>query len=123
MNETKKTNNEFSSPFFVENSFNEVTSNPLFSNSISLDEAVTSSSNVGKLDLSNTKHFDVKVVPKKEPLSKFIIGVISYAFFIWLLLIGVALLVYVLDIKIRASKGDYRNYLYEYTFNFILIFC
>ena len=30
----------------------------------------------------------------------------SYALFIWLLLIGIALLVYVLDIKIRAAKGD-----------------
>ena len=40
---------------------------------------------------------------------KFILGVLSYALFIWLLLIGITLLVYVLDIKIRAAKGDYSS--------------
>ena len=84
-----------------------VIDSPLFSNKINLDESDSLKKDVGKVDLSNTKHFQVKVVPKKEPLVKFIIGVISYAFFIWLLLIGITLLVYVLDIKIRASKGDY----------------
>ena len=39
-------------------------------------------------------------------LPQSIIGVLSYATFIFLLLIGLALLVYVLDIKIRAAKGD-----------------
>ena len=62
-----------------------------------------------KLDLDNLKHYSVKIEKKKEPLFKFILGVLSYAIFIWLLLIGVALLVYVLDIKIRASKGDYSS--------------
>ena len=99
--------NETNSPFFENNSFDEIEKNPMFSNSISLGEVSNTANNVGKLNLSNTKHFNVKVVPKKEPLSKFIIGVISYSFFIWLLLIGVALLVYVLDIKLRAAKGDY----------------
>ena len=99
--------NVSSSPFFENDSFDEIDKNPMFSNSISLGEVSNTSSSVGKLNLSNTKHFNVKVVPKKEPLSKFIIGVISYSFFIWLLLIGVALLVYVLDIKLRAAKGDY----------------
>lgn len=64
---------------------------------------------VNKLEVDKIKHYDVKIVKKKEPLFKFILGVISYAIFIWLLLIGIALLVYVLDIKIRASKGDYSS--------------
>ena len=64
-------------------------------------------SNENKIDLSNSKHFNVKVVKKKEPLIKFILGVLSYAVFIWLLLIGITLLIYVADIKIRAMRGDY----------------
>lgn len=98
------------SPFFNENNVSDESENPLFSNAISLevgDSNANTKKGIGKLDLSNTKHFDVKVVPKKESLTKFIVGVISYAFFIWLLLIGITLLVYVLDIKIRAAKGDY----------------
>ena len=59
-----------------------------------------------KIDTSNTKHFNVKIVRKKEPLIKSIIGVLSYAVFIWLLFVGLALLIYVADIKIRAAKGD-----------------
>ena len=76
---------------------------------INLVENISSNRQAQKLDLSGIKHYNVKVVKKKEPLFKFILGVISYAIFIWLLLIGVALLVYVLDIKIRASKGDYSS--------------
>lgn len=53
------------------------------------------------------RHYKVKVVKEKIKPIKFIINVISYALFIWLLLIGVALLIYVADIKIRAMKGDY----------------
>ena len=86
-----------------------VINSPLFSESISFDQSDNSIKKVNKLDFSKTKHFNVKVLAKKEPLSKFIIGVISYAFFIWLLLIGITLLVYVLDIKIRAAKGDYST--------------
>jgi len=93
------------SELFNNNEF--VIESPLFSNNISLDETDKTKKDLGKVDLNHTKHFQVKIVPKKEPLIKFIFGVISYAFFIWLLLIGITLLVYVLDIKIRASKGDY----------------
>ena len=53
------------------------------------------------------KHYKVKVTKKKENPIKFTISVISYAIFIWLLLIGGMLLVYVADIRIRAMQGDY----------------
>ena len=53
------------------------------------------------------RHYKVTVVKEKIKPLKFITSVISYALFIWLLLIGVTLLVYVADIKIRAMKGDY----------------
>lgn len=52
------------------------------------------------------RHYNVKVVKEKIKPFKFISSVISYAIFIWLLLIGLALLVYIADIKIRAAKGD-----------------
>lgn len=52
------------------------------------------------------KHYKVKVIKKKENLFKYIVSVVSYAVFIWLLLIGGTLLLYVADIKIRAMKGD-----------------
>lgn len=95
------------SPFFVEdvegdNSFSELSKINLIENN--LDSKV-----VQKLDLDSSKHYDVKIVKKKESLFKFVLGVISYAIFIWLLLVGVTLLVYVLDIKIRAAKGDYSS--------------
>jgi len=53
------------------------------------------------------KHYNVKVLKKKENFFKFWVSVFSYALFIWLLLIGGTLLLYVADIKIRAAKGDY----------------
>lgn len=52
------------------------------------------------------RHYNVKVVKEKIKPLKFISSVISYAIFIWLLLIGLTLLVYIADIKIRAAKGD-----------------
>ncbi len=52
------------------------------------------------------KHYKVKVIKKKENLFKYIVSVLSYAVFIWLLLIGGTLLLYIADIKIRAMKGD-----------------
>ena len=52
------------------------------------------------------KHYKVKVVREKIKPFRFITSVISYAVFIWLLLVGCTLLVYVADIKIRAAKGD-----------------
>ena len=52
------------------------------------------------------RHYKVRVVREKIHPLRFISSVISYALFIWLLLIGLALLVYVADIKIRAMKVD-----------------
>lgn len=52
------------------------------------------------------KHFKVKVTKAKESPAKFIVSVLSYAIFIVLFLIGAALFLYVLDIKIRESKGE-----------------
>lgn len=66
------------------------------------------------LEMSNSinnifgvKHYNVKVIKKKENFFKYTISVLSYALFVWLLLIGGTLLLYVADIKIRAAKGDY----------------
>lgn len=53
------------------------------------------------------KHYKVKISKKSSNPFKFIVSVLSYALFIWLLLIGATLLVYVVDMKIRQSKGDY----------------
>ena len=58
-------------------------------------------------DIFGVKHYNVKIVRKKENIFKFTVSVLSYALFIWLLLIGGTLLLYVADIKIRAAKGDY----------------
>ena len=97
-------------PFFVDNEENlEVMEKQLVDDKINLvenkkHEAIENNNN--KIDTTNVKHFNVKIVKKKDPPIKFILGVLSYALFIWLLLIGIALLVYVADIKIRAAKGD-----------------
>ena len=53
------------------------------------------------------RHYKVHVIKEKIKPFKFIMNVLSYALFIWLLLIGITLLVYVADIKIRAMKGDF----------------
>jgi len=53
------------------------------------------------------RHYKVKVEKEKIKPIKFIVNVLSYALFIWLLLVGLTLLVYVADIKIRAMKGDF----------------
>ena len=58
-------------------------------------------------NIFGVKHYNVKVLKKKENLFKFWVSVLSYALFIWLLLIGGTLMLYVADIKIRAAKGDY----------------
>lgn len=94
------------SPFFQEEEKPEV-ENPFFQQQINLIENQVPNNPTNNIDLTNTKHYDVKIVKKKEPLIKLILGVLSYAMFIFLLLIGVTLLVYVIDIKIRQSKGDY----------------
>ncbi len=61
---------------------------------------------VGADNRFDVKHYKVKIIKQKENIFKYIIGVLSYALFIWLLLIGGTLLLYVADIKIRALKGD-----------------
>ena len=53
------------------------------------------------------KHYKVKIIKKSTNPLKFILSVLSYALFIWLLLIGITLFIYVADMKIRQSKGDY----------------
>lgn len=58
-------------------------------------------------NIFGVKHYNVKIIKKKENIFRFIVSVLSYAIFIWLLLIGGTLLLYVADIKIRAAKGDY----------------
>ena len=59
------------------------------------------------LNYFGVRHYKVSVIKEKIKPLKFIINVLSYALFIWLLLIGLTLLVYVADIKLRAMKGDY----------------
>ena len=91
-------------PFFANNTSPE--ENPLLNNKISLMAKANNTNDQLKIDTSNVTNYNVKVVKKKEPLLKVILGIMSYALFIWLLLIGIVLLVYILDIKIRALKGD-----------------
>lgn len=52
------------------------------------------------------RHYKVHIEKQKMKPLKMITSIISYAIFIWLLLIGALLLVYIADIKIRAAKGD-----------------
>lgn len=58
-------------------------------------------------NIFGVKHYNVKVVKKKENIFRYLISVFSYAIFIFLMLIGGTLLLYIADIKIRAAKGDY----------------
>ena len=64
-----------------------------------------------ELDSNNNifgvKHYKVKVVKKKENIFRYLVSVMSYAIFIFLMLLGGTLLLYIADIKIRAMKGDY----------------
>ena len=53
------------------------------------------------------RHYNVKIVKEKLSPIRFIINVLSYAIFMWLILIVITLLIYVADIKIRAAKGDF----------------
>lgn len=53
------------------------------------------------------KHYKVKIIKQKEKPLRYIVSIMSYALFIFLMLIGGTLLLYVADIKIRAAKGDY----------------
>lgn len=99
------------SPFFHEDSLEKENFGigVLENNNITFDQTKNVNSNLEKIDFSKSKHFNVKLVQPKTSLTKFVIGVISYAFFIFLVLILVTLLTYVLDIKIRAAKGDYSS--------------
>ena len=65
------------------------------------------SDDIKNLNYFGVRHYKVNVIKEKVKPFKFITNVISYALFIWLLLIGAMLLVYVADIKIRAMKGDH----------------
>lgn len=58
-------------------------------------------------NIFGVKHYRVKVIREKENIFRYIVSVISYSIFIFLLLIGGTLLLYIADIKIRAAKGDY----------------
>ena len=56
--------------------------------------------------INENTHYRVKIVREKTHPIKTFISVISYALFIWLLLIGITLVVYVADVKIRSMRGD-----------------
>ena len=114
MSETDNTKKEVASPFFEQTQKtevpvnNEVNINPFFQKDIDLTEKIEHQ-NQDKLDLTSVQHFNVKIEKKKPGKLKFIVGVLSYAIFIWLLLIGATLLVYVANIKIKQLKGDYSS--------------
>ncbi len=97
-------------PFFIDSEENEeLLEEKIIEDKINLVENKkheVKNNEISKIDTSNAKHFNVKIVKKKDPPIKFVIGVLSYALFIWLLLIGIGLLVYVADLKIREAKGD-----------------
>ena len=63
-------------------------------------------SNIENKNYFGVRHYKVKVVKEKIRPLQFISSVISYALFIWLLLIGLTLVVYIVDIKVRAATGD-----------------
>jgi signal peptidase len=58
-------------------------------------------------NIFGVKHYKVKVIREKENIFRYFVSVISYSIFIFLMLIGGTLLLYIADIKIRAAKGDY----------------
>ncbi len=58
-------------------------------------------------NIFGVKHYKVKIIKGKENPFRYIVSIISYAIFIFLMLIGATLLLYIADIKIRAAKGDF----------------
>lgn len=58
------------------------------------------------LNKLNVKHYKIKIGKKKKNILSFIMGVISYTIFVWLIIIGVILLLYVGNNKLKAMKGD-----------------
>ena len=67
------------------------------------DIALTNTPN----NIFGVKHYKVKIIRQKENLFRYTVSVLSYALFIFLLLIGGTLLLYIADIKIRAARNDY----------------
>ena len=65
--------------------------------------------NVENKNYFGVRHYKVHVTKEKIKPLRFITSVISYAIFIWLLLVGLMLLAYVADIKIRAAKGIHHR--------------
>ena len=61
----------------------------------------------GNNNIFKVKHYKVKIIKHKENAFRYLVSVMSYAIFIFLLLVGGTLLLYIADIKIRAMKGDY----------------
>jgi len=69
---------------------------------------MTTNLELTKIDeVFGVKHYTVKIIKEKENPIRYIISVLSYALFVFLLLIGITLILYIADIKIRAAKGDY----------------
>ena len=62
--------------------------------------------NNNQVDDSYANSYKVKIVKQKPSLLHLIVNVISYTLFILLLILGLVLLFYVVDNKIREAKGD-----------------
>ncbi len=58
-------------------------------------------------NIFGVKHYKVSIIRKRENIFRYFVNVMSYAIFIFLMLLGGTLLLYLADIKIRAAKGDY----------------
>jgi signal peptidase len=58
-------------------------------------------------NIFGVKHYKVKIIKQKENPFRYAVSVMSYALFIFLMLVGGMLLLYIADIRIRAMKGDY----------------
>ncbi len=108
LTETKETSEEVN-PFFANKTIAEQSIdniNPFFQNNIELNEKNIHQASK-ELNLENVPHYNVKIEKKKPKKMKVLLGILSYAVFIWLLLIGIALLIYVGNIKLKEMKGDY----------------
>ena len=57
----------------------------------------------------NVKHYRVRFEKRRENPIRFVVNVLSYAVFIFLMLVGATLLIYVADIKLREAKGDFSQ--------------
>ncbi len=56
--------------------------------------------------IGQAKHYKIKIIKHKRSKIQFILSVLSYALFIWLMLIGLTMLIYTANIKIKQLKGD-----------------